>query len=329
MDMARAVADALMYDSHLAYPYGAVAAEDRLRWGLGVLLPPSCAGAGDRRAILTECLLETRDESTLHVKVRCLQVQAKTVQERRYGAWRDVPSLTVGGVAHASGDETVEREINAVVPVDAVVARPRAEDLLLPGGADVASLPGDPEQRVGRLVRRCWPIAGRLRIAATPLPGPYGVVRLRLELSNVDDWAGRRVAAAGCDEALRHSLVAAHLLVAASDGTFLSLLDPPAWARPAAAECDNDGVFPVLAGSPGRNDVVFASPLILYDHPTIAADRASELPGGTAVLSDVDGDYLAVPLDGGLSADVAVAPGRYRYRVPDLVEPLREANGRS
>lgn len=325
MEAAREVADAVMYDGHPPDPRREPAPE-HLWWRCGALLPPAYARAGDRRALHTECLLETRDDVSLQISVRCLQVQAKAVQERRYGSWRDVPSLTIAGVAHTSGDEAVEREVNAIVAVDALVAGPREEHLLLPGGADVAALPGDPDQRVGRVVRRRWPIAGKLRIAATPLPGPYGVIRLRLEVSNVDDWPGGGRTSG--EEALRHSLIATHLLVAATDGSFLSLLDPPVWARPAAADCDNDGVFPVLAGAPGHTDVVLASPAILYDHPVIHPvvgidDIADPTPTlSETALSDVDG----LGATGPYREQPVVSPPR-QHHARWTAEQFSQANG--
>lgn len=312
MEEARAVADAVMYDGYPPDPRSDTAREHPT-WQCGSLLPPGYARAGERRTMRAECLLETSDDASLHINVRCLQMQARTVQERRYGSWRDVPALTIAGNAHTSGDEAVEREINAIVAVDDLLAGACEEELLLPGGADTAALPGDPEQRVGRVVRRRWPIAGRLRIAATPLPGPYGVVRLRLEVSNVDEWHGGRAPAR--DEALRHSLVAAHLLVAASDGNFLSLLDPPVWARPAAADCDNDGIFPVLAGLPGSTDVVLAAPAILYDYP--GTDPELDEPTGT--LTDLDQHILA-------AWDLAVASPLHRQ---PATGPLHDTDGRN
>ncbi|MFN2449013.1 MAG: hypothetical protein ABR508_04360, partial [Candidatus Baltobacteraceae bacterium] len=55
---------------------------------------------------------------------------------------------------------------------------------------------------------------------------------------------------------------------------FISLLDPPQAAAAAAARCVNQGVFPVLTGTPGDDrtcaQTVLASPIILYDFPAIA-----------------------------------------------------------
>ena len=63
---------------------------------------------------------------------------------------------------------------------------------------------------------------------------------------------------------LRRALVACHLLLEVDGGAFVSLLDPPEWARGLRRRrCANDGVFPVLAGPgrPGRRGAELA------DHP--------------------------------------------------------------
>ena len=72
------------------------------------------------------------------------------------------------------------------------------------------------------------------------------------------------------DEALMRSLVAMHAVVSVRGGRFFSLTDPPEALRRATAACRNLGVWPVLVGSPGEQDAMLASPIILYDYPEIA-----------------------------------------------------------
>ena len=45
-DRARAVADAVLYEGYLLYPYRASSSKNRSRWQLGVLGPPGAADAG-------------------------------------------------------------------------------------------------------------------------------------------------------------------------------------------------------------------------------------------------------------------------------------------
>jgi hypothetical protein len=66
-------------------------------------------------------------------------------------------------------------------------------------------------------------------------------------------------------------------------GRFLSLTDPPEWAEPHAAACGKTGTWPVLAGPEECRELVLSSPVILYDHPRIAAESAGELFDSTEI----------------------------------------------
>jgi hydrogenase maturation protease len=65
------------------------------------------------------------------------------------------------------------------------------------------------------------------------------------------------------------------------NGEFLSLLDPPASMADLAGQCENKGTFPVLAGEEAT--AMLASPIILYDHPSIAPESAGNLFDATEI----------------------------------------------
>ena len=98
---------------------------------------------------------------------------------------------------------------------------------------------------------------------------PYRKVAVTVE--NTTAWTGT---GRHRDDAMGHSLIAVHTMLAVDDGTFVSLLDPPDDAAPAAATCRSDGAYPVLIGD---DDVVLSSPIILYDHPEVAAQSPGDL----------------------------------------------------
>ena len=66
-------------------------------------------------------------------------------------------------------------------------------------------------------------------------------------------------------------------------GTFLSMTDPPEWAAAEVAACENIGTWPVLAGPADCRDLLLSSPVILYDHPEVAAESAGELFDATEI----------------------------------------------
>ena len=85
--------------------------------------------------------------------------------------------------------------------------------------------------------------------------------------------------AVGRDGVLSHALLALHMMVAADDGTFVSLLEPSDVEAGEAAACRNEGIYPVLVGA----DLVLASPIILYDHPQVAPESPGDLYDATEI----------------------------------------------
>ena len=68
-----------------------------------------------------------------------------------------------------------------------------------------------------------------------------------------------------------------------SRGQFVSLLDPPAAAREAAAQCENVRTWPVLIGAAGERTVMLSSPIILQDYPEIAPESPGDLFDATEI----------------------------------------------
>ena len=83
---------------------------------------------------------------------------------------------------------------------------------------------------------------------------------------------------------MRRSLVGVHVLLHADDGSFLSSLDPPEFARRAIASCTNRQHVPVLIGDEGDDTTVLSSPIILYDRPEVA----DESPGDMCDATEID-----------------------------------------
>ena len=278
------MADAVLYEGYLLYPYRASAAKNQARWQFGVLMPRlwSESGPDEPWSTQTECLLEPEDTTTVRVLVRFLHVQSKTVEavDVEAGTFNEVPALPVDGSELVPWDEATEQEVTVEVPLARLLAGELATPFERPGGRRVEPVHTVAGKLAGRTVRRRWPVMGSVRLSAERLEGPYGLVRLRLQLENATAWndpgADRSVA-------LRHSLVAAHSLLGIDRGVFLSLLDPPEWAKPAAEACRNLHTWPVLIGEEGRRDAMLSSPIILYDHPTIAPESPGDLFDATEI----------------------------------------------
>jgi hypothetical protein len=103
-----------------------------------------------------------------------------------------------------------------------------------------------------------------------------GLFQVTATISNLARYGGQ-----DRDEALAQSLISTHAIFTLSGGRFVSLIDPPEQFKAAAAQCRNDGLWPVLAGPDDTQ--MLCSPIILYDHPRIAPQSPGDLFDGTEI----------------------------------------------
>ena len=283
VEHARRVADAILYEGYLLYPYRGSAQKNRARFQFGVLVPPAYAAVDDCElsASQTECLVECPDDAEVQVLVRFLQLQPRTVRARSDGGgWREVSALEVDGTAYTAWDEALERQEQADASVAALLDGDVSREFHVGSaevGEDITDASGG---TAGRLIRRWDPLDGVIRLHAARMPGPYGALRLRVRVEN---HTAPQVAPRTRDDALRHSLIAAHVLIGVPGGTFLSQTDPPEWAAAETETCVNTGTWPVLAGPADCRDLMLSSPVILYDHPEVAAESAGDLLDATEI----------------------------------------------
>lgn len=272
-DEVAAVADAVLFEGYLLYPYRASAAKNQLRWQWGVLAPAGAESSGETTTNRTECLLEPRgSDAVVHLRVRFLQVQRRTVHD---ATGQQVAELDVDGTRHLTFDEGLPRHLDVTLPVARLVDGATVP-IAVPGSQAVQALTRADGTAAGTVARDCLPLTGRIELRATELPGPYDVLRLRLDVHN----DAEHLPDATRDEMLRTSLIGTHTMLAAAPGQFLSLTDPPEWARELAAGCENRHTWPVLAGPPQRSDLLLSSPIILDDHPQIAPESPTNLFDG-------------------------------------------------
>ncbi|HVV30872.1 MAG TPA: hypothetical protein VHC41_08315 [Mycobacteriales bacterium] len=275
---ARAVADAVLFEGYVLYPYRASATKNQLRWQWGVLAPEPYARAhAEASSLCAQTLLDVRGAAgaTVRIQLRFLQVQHRDVQQWDGERFCDVSVLPTADADHVPWDEAVELRRDVAVGLDRLLTDGLEVEFDIPGGREDETVL-DGEVTVGRLRRTRRPLRARLRAGATALPGPYGCVRLVVDVENRGAQAGP--ADQQRETAMRDALVACHLLLAVdADLRFLSLADPPEWAREYAAGCHNVGTWPVLVAGDDGQDVVLCSPIILDEHPVVAAESSALL----------------------------------------------------
>jgi hypothetical protein len=260
-DRARAVADAVLYEGYLLYPYRGTSSKNQSRWQFGVLGPRGAAasGLGEDDTLAAEFLVDGARAITL--VVRFLQLQHRRAErEIGDGEFEPVDRLTTPGGAWLTWDEAMECEISfGPLTFDDY---PQLLPVRADAATDVELLEG------GRLVRERREVSGVLTIASEP-DGDLRCVSVRV--------GNTGVAARDKGDAIARSMIGTHIIAEVVGGQFISLLEPPQAATEAASRCSQHRCFPVLAGPAGNRDMLLISPIILYDHPEVAEQSNTAL----------------------------------------------------
>ncbi len=252
-DSVEKIAAAILYEGYILYPYRPTAIKNRQRWNFGTLYPRAYAQAQrpeESFRLVAECLVAGDARLDLRISFLQLVAQGSVAPEMLTD-----PSL--------AWDEAVERSSElAGLELNSLATAP----LLLPVKMDT----GGPSSVLRDL---------QVELSVSAQQVQEGAYKLRLEVQNATPLVSG--AAAKRDEALPLSLVSAHVLLGLTGGEFVSLLDPPDAYVEAARACNNQGVFPVLAGEEPDRSMMLCSPIILYDYPKIAPESAGDFFDGT------------------------------------------------
>jgi hypothetical protein len=268
-DRARAIADAVLYEGYLLYPYRATSAKNQSRWQFGVVGPPgaSDAGVGEDDSLAAQFLVDGDSELTLIL--RFLQLQHRNA-EREVGGGRFEPvdELTSGLKSWVTWDEAVECELT-FGPFDLTdLAQTRTLEVTVADGRDTEDVDG------GRLIRTRAGITAELNIAVEQ---DGGLNRVSVSVNNTAPATTHK------DAAIATSLIGTHIIAEVVGGEFVSLLEPAESAAGPVSRLVQHRCFPVLAGRPGEHDLLLISPIILYDHPEIAEQSEGSLYDSTEI----------------------------------------------
>ena len=269
-DPVRAIADAVLYEGYVLWPYRRSALKNTHRWTFGGVYPRAHAegrgeAADDPWTMQTQCLIEGGGDTRVSAGLRFLHVVWRQVVD---AGGREVDGLTVGDERHLSWEEAVEREVAlAALSLDELAEGRRAPVAVPAGRAE------EPLGAEGAIVRTWEGLAGSLAVSAERL-GP-DLHRLTARIENVTPWEG-----GPREAALRRTFCSAHTMFRATGGAFVSQTDPPEALRAAAEACVNQGTWPVLVGEAGDRSTLLSSPIILEDHPRIAPESPGDLFDG-------------------------------------------------
>jgi hypothetical protein len=275
MDPARAIADAVLYEGYVLWPYRRSALKNARRWTFGGVYPRahSAAHPDDPWVMQTECLAELGAAPRFDVRMRFLHPVERQVMRVAGSALEPVDAMEVGARRYLTWTEAVEREtrVEGASPADltdairvpiAVEASSEDEEILDEGGAVAGAL------------RRTWRhLEGELELAGDGIRP--GLIRLRARITNTTPFDGGTR-----EDALERTFCSTHSVLSANDAEFVSLTDPPDALAAEARACRNEGAWPVLVGERGDRHTVLSAPIILEDHPRIAPESPGDLFDG-------------------------------------------------
>jgi hypothetical protein len=245
MEAVERIANAVLYEGYILYPYRPSSVKNQRRFNFGVLVPPAYGelqSGTESSTMRTECLVRGDPRTQVDVRVRFLQV----MPEAGLGSWQNAMERAVSLTDCCLGD---------------LLAHARREQFHFPIEGDGRCIEGALTATARSLAEGLYQVAVHV-VNRTAMDSPEGFSR---------------------DEMLPFALAAAHTILAVRDGEFVSLLDPPDRLREVASECQNIGTWPVLAGEPGQRGWLLSSPIILYDYPQIAPESPGDLFDGTEI----------------------------------------------
>lgn len=267
MSLVERIADAVLYEGYILYPYRPSAVKNQQRWNFGVVCPESYAvlqAGNDSSTMQTECLIEGDESTRVDVKVRFLHLLLRETEDYSESA------------SAKKWQEAVAREV--LVPrVEISKLESQRVKFDFPASRTIEPLSSDANG--GLVLRTQHAIAGEIELSATQLD--QQLVKLSIVIRNLTLFAD--AVNRSREDALMYSFVSTHTILEAREGSFVSLLDPPEPYKAAAQQCINTGTYPVLVGDEGTRCCVLSSPIILYDHPQIAPESAGDLFDGTEI----------------------------------------------
>lgn len=276
---ALALADAVLFEGYLLYPYRQSSVKNRYRFSFGVIEPRAATPepGGAPHALGTDLLLVGASPE-VRLRLRFLQVVSRQIEVRaKGGTWHTWEQLAIDGVLHEGGLEAEPREVELSVEPARDEGKTHAK-LVLPPRFVARALGAPAPGTEARLLYSYAPLDVSVR-AECLLVGPQ-MWRLRATVENLSTAPS---GLATRSDVLPSALASTQLVAWVECGEFVSLRDPPPYAREAASACRSQGLYPVLLGPPEARDAMLCAPIILEDHATIAPESPVDLFDATEI----------------------------------------------
>ena len=190
-ERAQKVADAVLLEGYVLYPYRASAPKNQFRWTFGVLAPRSWSEAGGSEPwwMEAQCLVAPDARPTIRGRFRFFRARRRRIEKWVGEAFRETESMEAGGRLLVPWDEGEVREIDferdlgrlaadteQVIPVDVPAAR-EVETVTDAGGSTV-----------GRVVRESSAVSGRVLVSAERAGADHPLLRVCARAENLTPW---------------------------------------------------------------------------------------------------------------------------------------------
>jgi hypothetical protein len=279
VDAAKKIAEAVLYEGYLLWPYRRSARKNQQRWTFGGVYPRAYSearGEDDPWIMQTQCLVVGDEETAVEMKVRFLHVTERKVAKKSGETLEFVEELRVGGELYLPWDEATEREMTVGRFKLSELESPKQVGIDILGGSKEEPLAEPAGEVVGVLVRGWRTLRGTVKVEAEPLR--EGTFRVTVRITNTTPWGGE-----DRESTLKQTFVSTHTALEVEGGEFVSLIDPPKELREAAQGCENLKTWPVLVGEEEERNMMLSAPIILYDYPQIAPESPGDLFDGTEI----------------------------------------------
>jgi hypothetical protein len=142
---ARKIADAVLYEGYILYPYRPSAVKNQFRWQFGVIAPQTWSQGGgcEPWEMQTECLVQPKDQTLVDIVVRFLQVRPRS----------DEPCTWEEGIEHS------------------IDLKPFSPDATTASGFSTSF----------EIAGESYPITGSIRVTSNPVDG---FIKLRVRIEN-------------------------------------------------------------------------------------------------------------------------------------------------
>ena len=287
MEEIKEIANAVLYEGYLLYPYRRSAIKNRQRWTIGLVYPRDYSeanGSIEPWTMQTECLVAGSAEISIDIYLRFLHLLLHRTEQ---SVTASVPSETeietknayewslARHLANEPWEEGIEREVSVLsLSLSSLLNQPRLLEIEFPG----ERLTEEPtDDSTATIIREQQPLAGTVTIAAESVGTDVFKISVRIENRTPG------TATLTSNTVMPRSFVSTHSILQVHDGAFISLMDPPETLKSLVQDCNNLHTWPVLIGNEGEYDTMLSSPIILYDYPQIAPESPGSLFDGTEI----------------------------------------------